>query len=142
MDRYAFVTSTNGGHIAFGEISDKIRLIRRLKGANVTAVVACEPGVLMKSQHNPHGVPRPHFRVVRYERLRGEAAALPPAQAKALPPPTSAAPPTRPAMTAADKLDVFAGKSDPATTPAASILDLPTVPQPSLREESADELPF
>ena len=32
MDRYVFVTGTLGGMIAFGDISDKIKLIRRLKG--------------------------------------------------------------------------------------------------------------
>jgi len=46
-------------------------------------------------------------------------------------------------MTAAAKLNVLAGESAaPATTPAASIIDLPTVPQPSLKEELGDELPF
>jgi hypothetical protein len=147
LDRFAFVTKSIAGMIAFGDISDKIKLIRRLKGANVTAAIACET-VRMKSQYNPHGVPRPHFRIVRYVKLGGEAAALPPAQAKTLPPSASAAPPmtARPPMTAAAKLDVFAGESDaPATTPistASPVLDLPTVSQPSLKEELGDELPF
>jgi hypothetical protein len=127
MDRYVFVTKSIGGMIAFGDISDKIKLIRRLKGANATAVITCESGVRMKSQYNPHGVPRPHFRIVRYVRLGGETAALPPAQVKALPPSTSAASPTT---------------SAPPTSAAPPILDLPTVPQASLREEMADEVPF
>jgi hypothetical protein len=121
MDRYVFVTSSTGGKIAFGDISDKIKLIRRIKGANVTAAIVCEM-VRMRSQYNPHGVPRPHFRIVRYVRLGGETA-LPPAQTKILPPSTSA-PPTTPASA------------------APSILDLPTVPEPTLKEEMADELPF
>ena len=129
MDRYAFVTSSMGGKVAFGDISDKVKLVRRLKGAHVTVAVTCE-AIKMKSSYNPHGVPRPHFRIVRYVAL-GDGAPLPPALApKTLPPSTSAASPTT---------------SAPPTTPttaAPPILDLPTVPQPSLREEMADELPF
>src|SRR5260370_27822743 len=128
--------------IAFGDISDKIKLIRRLKGANATAAIVCET-VRMKSQFNPHGVPRPHFRIVRYVKLGGEAVALPPAQAKTLPSAASAEPSTatKPSMTAAEKLDVFAGKSD-APTPPASIPDLPTGPQPTFQQELGDELPI
>jgi hypothetical protein len=36
MDRYVFVTGTLGGMIAFGDISDKIKLIRRQKGKDTT----------------------------------------------------------------------------------------------------------
>jgi len=79
MDRYAFVTSSMGGKVAFGDISDKVKLVRRLKGAHVTVAVTCE-AIKMKSSYNPHGVPRPHFRIVRYVAL-GDGAPLPPALA-------------------------------------------------------------
>src|SRR5262249_23346065 len=52
MDRYAFVTSSIGGMIAFGDISDKVKLVRRLKGVHVTVAVTCEAGK-MRSSYNP-----------------------------------------------------------------------------------------
>ena len=41
MDRFAFVTSSVGGSIAVGDLSDKTKVMRRLNGANVTPVVSC-----------------------------------------------------------------------------------------------------
>jgi hypothetical protein len=103
----------------------------------VTAAIACET-VRMKSQYNPHGVPRPHFRITRYVSLGGEAALSPAHASKALPSSAMAAPsPATSSMTAADKLDVFAGKSD-----APGMLQLPTVSEPSLKEELGDEIVF
>ena len=36
MDRYAFVTKSLGGQIAIGDLSDKVRIRRRLQGPYVT----------------------------------------------------------------------------------------------------------
>ena len=41
MDRFAFVTSSVGGSIAVGDLSDKTKVMRRLNGPNVAPVVSC-----------------------------------------------------------------------------------------------------
>ena len=77
FNSYAFVTTSIGGGIAFGEISDKIRTIRRLKGDDLTAIITMGT-IKMQSSFNKHGVPRPFFQIVQLTRLAGDrSSALP-----------------------------------------------------------------
>ena len=118
MDRFAFVTSSVGGSIAIGDLSDKTKLMRRLRSPNASPIVACH-SALMKSRFNPHGIRRPDFRVVRWIDLGGgDGGGLPkPEPMKPLPAPEAAT----------------IGK--PVT------LGTPITP-PTLKEEVEDNMPF
>ena len=41
MERFAFVTTSVGGSIAVGDLSDKCKIMRRFKGPNAVPVVSC-----------------------------------------------------------------------------------------------------
>jgi hypothetical protein len=143
LDQYVFITNSTGGGIAVGDLTDKIKWVRGLKGKNITAVIICEHGVRFKSGYNPQGVLRPSFRIVKYARLIGgennptllsapEAVTVEPASME-----------TRPSMTAAEQLDTFAGTSNgEKKEPKYTFLDLPTTPKPSLKDEMNDDLPI
>ena len=114
MDRYAFVTSSIGGSIALGDLSDKTKIIRRIKGANVTAVVSCQ-SALMKSSFNPRGVPRPDFRVVEWIALAAPPESIgvtTPTPPTSLPP--AKAPPTAPEAPPAPAVAAPAAAATPA----------------------------
>jgi hypothetical protein len=139
LNPYVFVTQTKGGKMAFAELTNKIKLLRRLKGNDMTVVVTCE-SIRFRSDYNIHGVPRPHFNVVKYVQLAG-------GDDTPEPEPKGMLPSVRPAMTAGEKLDAFAGAPatpvEPAeTSPGYTFLKLPTEPLPSLKDEMKDELPF
>jgi hypothetical protein len=143
LDRYVFITNSTGGGIAVGDLTDKIKWVRGLKGQNTTAVVICEPGVRFKSGYNPQGVLRPSFRIVKYARLIGEEnnPALLSAPETVTVEPASME--TRPSMTAAEQLDTFAGNTDSEKKePKYTILDPVTPPKPPLKDEMNDELPI
>lgn len=142
-NRYAFITNSTGGGIAVGDLTDKVKIIRRLKGRDVTAVIICEHGVRMTSKFNPNGVPRPSFRIVRYARLAGNED-VPELSPPKTPPATPAASgETRPAMTAGEQLDTFAGDSHGEKTERKYDLLYPPTPlKPSLTDEMNDTLPF
>jgi hypothetical protein len=81
-DKYMFVTGTTGGHMAVGELSDKIKVMRRLRGARVYPVVN------LSTTHMPTRFgnrERPHFKVVRWIGLDGDAALPTPEETRALP---------------------------------------------------------
>jgi hypothetical protein len=156
MDRFAFVTKSIGGSIAVGDITDKIKIMRRLRGGNVTAVVSCR-SVTMKSSYNPRGVPRPDFKVLRWIAL----AAAPETVAASTPPKTIApaataaeAPPTVPEAAAAPTTVAAPVAAAPmAAPPTAPETVAPTVAvdaatigtvvvPPTLKEEIGDEVPF
>jgi hypothetical protein len=67
-DKYTFVTATTGGHMAVGDLSDKIKMIRQVRGR-------VHPVVTLASTHMNTkfgGRERPSFKVVRWVRLGGD----------------------------------------------------------------------
>jgi hypothetical protein len=69
MDRFVFVTSSIGGSIAVGDLSDKCKMMRRLRGPNVVPVVSCCT-TNFKTKFGTRK--RPDFRVVRWIMLHGD----------------------------------------------------------------------
>ena len=118
MDRFAFVTQSIGGAIAIGDLSDKIKIMRRLRGPNASPVVSC-CSTLMKTRFSPHGTKRPDFRVVRWIDLGGGGGGE-------LPKPEPMKPLPTPEVTAI---------GEPVT------LGAPVTP-PTLKEEIEDSVPF
>jgi hypothetical protein len=147
-DKYAFITNSDGGGIAFGDLADKIKLIRRFKGKNMTAVVSCEHGIRFRSNYKPAGVLRPSFRIMKHVRFTGDddsGPALLSASETSSPPTVTVEPSSaevRPAMTAGEKLDAFAGTNGEKKEPKYTFLDPPTTPKPPLKDEMNDELPI
>lgn len=88
MERFAFVTSSVGGSIAIGDLSDKVKVMRRLNGPNVAPVVSCCV-TNFKTRYAMRK--RPDFRVLRWIALGGDGSGgLPkPESAKSLAAPTS-----------------------------------------------------
>jgi hypothetical protein len=154
LDKYAFITKSNGGSIAFGDITEKIKWVRRLKGKNMTAVVVCEHGVRFKSTYNPQGVLRPSFRIVKHVRLADEDdSPLLLSAPETNSPPTvtvehSSVEPssmeTRRLMTAEEKLNAFAGNNPDSEKKERryDLLEMPAKPKPSLKDEMNDDLPI
>jgi hypothetical protein len=68
LNRYAFVTKSIGGSIAVGDLSDKIKIMRRLYGPDVTAVVSPQ-ATLWKTRYSVRK--RPDFQVVGWRKLGG-----------------------------------------------------------------------
>jgi hypothetical protein len=146
FDKYVFITNSDGGGMAFGEITDKIKHIRRLKGKNMTAVITCEHGIRFKSSYNPAGVLRPSFHIVKHVRLAGEddsPTLLPASETKTTQAITAepSSMETRPSMQAAEQLDTFAGGSE-KKEPKYTFLDPVTTPKPPLKDEMNDDLPI
>ena len=113
MDRFAFVTSSVGGSIAVGDLSDKTKVMRRLNGPNVAPVVSCAI-TNFKTRFSLRK--RPDFRVLRWIALGGDGGGLPkPESAKSLTAPSSG------------------GKALGIGTPVA---------EPTLKQETGDEVPF
>lgn len=81
-DKYTYVTGTTGGHMAVGDLSDKIKIMRRLRG-HVYPVVTLSD-TFMQTKFG--GRQRPSFKVVRWVSLDGDAALPAPEEApRALP---------------------------------------------------------
>lgn len=78
MDKFTYATGTVGGNMAIGDLSDKIRTMRRLRGEQVYPVVTLAD-THMRTKYG--GRQRPHFKIVRWVNLGGEGAALPAPQA-------------------------------------------------------------
>ena len=96
FDRYAFVTNSQGGGVAVGDLTDKCKIARRINGPNVTAVVTCH-STRWQTKFNPHGK-RPDFRVERWMPLDGDKQLAKPTE-----PPKSITPPaTEPSTSTAD----------------------------------------
>jgi hypothetical protein len=112
LDKFTYPTNTVGGHICIGDISDRIKNMRRFRGEHVYPVVTLSDA-FMNTRFG--GRQRPHFEVKRWVKLGGgggAAEALPP------PPPTT----TPPQQAAAD-------------------LPLHEVKELSFAEEIGDEIP-
>jgi len=78
LDKFSFPTNTTGGHIAVGDISDRIKNMRRFRGEHVYPVITLSDA-FMNTRFG--GRQRPHFEVKRWVKLdgeRGEVEALPP----------------------------------------------------------------
>jgi hypothetical protein len=120
MNKYTWPTSTNGGHICVSDLADKVRMMRRFRGARVYAVVKFSK-TLMSKKYNRQ---RPDLIVQRYVTLDGSGS-LPPSQTPAITGPKT--PPTS-TPAAANTLDQFAG--------------MRTVTPPTAKEVTDDEIPF
>src|SRR5262245_50000119 len=153
LDRFAFITTSVGGSIAIGDLSDKTRIMRRFRGPNVSPVVSL--GVTtFRTSFGPKK--RPDFRIVRWTRLSPEWL---PGPDRRPPPPTPAIGRHEPVATA-----TIAPVDQPAPAPAAATADVPAaaaqsapalaaagreevtlgtpVDPPTLKEEMKDDLPF
>jgi hypothetical protein len=114
MDRFAFVTSSVGGSIAVGDLSDKTKIMRRLNGPNVVPVVSCST-TNFKTRYATRK--RPDFRVLRWMTLGGDSGGeLPKPQQKTI--------------------------AAPAAAPKTSITFGTPVEPPTLKQETGDEVPF
>jgi hypothetical protein len=112
MDKYSFPTGTIGGARCVGELVDKVRWMRRYRGAHVYPVVALSD-VFMNTRFG--GRQRPHFAIKRWIMLGGEGMALPS---------------PRP------------GELEKPTEVAATSVGVKTVEAPKLAEEMNDDIPF
>jgi hypothetical protein len=150
MDRYAFVTKSIGGGIAVGDITDKVKIMRRLRGPNVTAVISCQ-STTMKTSYNPR-TPRPDFKVVRWIALAASPEPVaPPAPVKTLGPAAATAAPEGASAASATAAVPEASPAASETTAApeavpAEAVDTTTIGTvvlpPTLKEELRDEVPF
>lgn len=75
-DKITYVTSTVGGNLAIGDLSDRIRTMRQLRGGGLFPVVVLSD-TFMRTRFG--GRQRPHFKVMRWVRFGGEGAAALPA---------------------------------------------------------------
>jgi hypothetical protein len=114
LDKFSYPTNTTGGHIAVGELSNRIKDMRRLRGEHVYPVVTLGD-TFMNTRFG--GRQRPHFEVKRWIKLGGESG-----QVEALPPPS---PPPKSA-------------NESAPQPAVPLNE---IKEPSLAEEMDDEIP-
>jgi hypothetical protein len=145
MDRYAFITKSGGGGVAIGDLTDKIKIRRRLQGPNVTAVVSCR-STLWRTSFNPNDR-RPHFVPLRWIELKGDAALAKPAEPLKLVEGSTTAPIIPEAKPAeAVKLEPVAAPTMPAAAsapivPEAKPLGAP-VADPTRQEELDDKIVF
>jgi hypothetical protein len=91
LTRFAFVTQSIGGSIAVGDLCDKIKIMRRLHGPEVTAIVSPQT-TLFKTRFGVRK--RPNFEVVAWRKLGGEGGGKLPAAPQPLTLGTTVAPPT------------------------------------------------
>jgi len=127
MAMYRYPTGTVGGHIAVSELVDQTKWMRRIRGANVYAVLVLTD-VFMKTRWG--GRQRPQLRPVRWITF-GEGGDLPAA-------------PTPPKLVSpgiAATLDQFAEQSQ-QTSPEKPQTGMQTVEPPNLKEEIDDHIPF
>jgi hypothetical protein len=92
MNRFVFVTQSKGGGIAIGDLSDKVKIIRRIRNDNnIVPVVSCH-SINFPIKRLNITKKRPDFRVLRFTKLgNGGGGGLPAPEApKPLTPPTAA----------------------------------------------------
>lgn len=77
MDKLTYPTSTTGGHMAVGDLSGRVKTMRRLRGGQVYPIVTLSD-VHMKTKFG--GRQRPHFEIVRWVYLGDDGNALPVAE--------------------------------------------------------------
>jgi hypothetical protein len=148
MDRFAFVTTTKGGAIAVGDLSDKTKIMRKFRGRDIAPVVSLNTTPFRITRLNVTRQ-RPDFRVLRWIKLGDAGGGLPAPEApKPLPSP---APAERPA--AAPNPPVNPAAQGPSTGPApeafasatlspAPVTLGPAVAEPTLQEEMGDAVTF
>ena len=124
MERFAFVTSSVGGSIAVGDLSDKCKIMRRFKGPNAVPVVSCST-TLFKTKFGTRK--RPDLRVLRWIELKDDGGGeLPkPEQPKQIEQPKPMKMAAAPASTFGKPLS-FGAPLEPPTT----------------KQEMEDEIPF
>src|SRR5262245_7544397 len=90
MNRFVFVTQSKGGGIAVGDLSDKVKIIRRIRNDNnVVPVVSCR-SINFPIKRLNITKKRPDFSVLRFTKLRNGGGGLPAPEApKPLTPPTA-----------------------------------------------------
>jgi cell division septation protein DedD len=143
MDRFAFVTTSIGGGVGVGDLSDKTKLGRRLQGPNVSPVVSCrwKP---FPNPFNPHNK-RPHFEIVRWIMMGGDQALAKPAEALRLESAKAEVPTPKPA----EKVEAVSANTAPPTTTATAASIVPEakpigtpVAEPTLQQEVDDKIIF
>jgi hypothetical protein len=144
MDRFAFVTSSKGGAIAIGDLSDKTKIMRRFRGPDIAPVVSCSTTAFRIARLNITRR-RPDFKVVRWIKLGDAGGSLPAPEPKPLAAPTAAEKPAeKPAavpkpVEPSAKPEAFAS----VTLAPASVALGPAVEEPTLAEEmGGDAVPF
>jgi hypothetical protein len=123
MERFTFLTGTIGGNIAISEIVDKVKMMRRYRGANVYPAVRLKSKP-MKTKFGTR--PRPHFEVRRWITLGGGGSEEPPLPT---PVPSGSAPPTLP--------DEAGTRNAHASRGSGGIVE-----EPSPHEQMNDDIPF
>jgi hypothetical protein len=164
LDRFAFVTQSKGGAIAIGDLTDKTKIMRRLRGRDVAPVVTCHTIAFPIKKRNIIKR-RPDFRVARWIRFGGDGnIALPtepprpvlvgPAEVKP-PPAATATVAATAAATAAKPVELPQRPAQNFTPPTTSPVRMtlapipgieqlgPQVAEPTLPEEmDGDAVPF
>jgi hypothetical protein len=74
LDKYTYPTSTTGGHIAIGDLSDRIKTMRRLRGRHVFPIVRLSDA-FMNTKFG--GRQRPSFKIMRWIEMGPDGATLP-----------------------------------------------------------------
>jgi hypothetical protein len=131
LDRLAFLSQSKGGGVGIGDLTDKIKFMRRQSGPDVVPVVSLRtaPWPIKRLKVVKK---RPHFHIVRWIKLGGGGVKLPtPEPSAELPAPRWTGPPA-PAQ----------APLAPAQAPAASVPIGTPVREPTLQEEMKDSIPF
>jgi hypothetical protein len=81
LDKYTYPTSTTGGHIAVGDLSDRIKTMRLLRGARVYPVVRLSDA-FMNTKFG--GRQRPAFKIMRFIEMGPDGTTLPAGDTQAL----------------------------------------------------------
>jgi hypothetical protein len=147
LDRYTYPTNTTGGHILVGDLSERIKTMRRLRGEHVYPVIRLTD-TFMATRWG--GRQRPAFKFMRWIKLDSEGAV-------ALPAPEGPQGPAaqleafaqeKPAEKPAEKAPEPTPEKAPAATKTTTkttkrgVTRITTVPEPTLKEELDDDLPF
>src|SRR5262249_34825725 len=138
MDRFVFVTQSKGGGIAIGDLSDKTKIIRRIRNDNnIVPVVSCRSMNFPIKRLNIVKK-RPDSRVLRFTKLGGGNGGLPAPEApKPLAPPTASTPPS------ASSTPPPSAASTPSAQQSRSPMAISTPVAPlTLAEEVNDTVPF
>jgi hypothetical protein len=133
-DKFTYVTSTVGGHMAVGDLSDKIRVMRRLRGARVYPVVTLSDTHM---QTKFGGRQRPDFKVVRWVALEGDTALPAPETPRALPAQEQSAAAVVPSTTAPEPKPKKSAAGKKVDTSGMTVVE-----EPSTEEVLGDKIRF
>src|SRR5262249_54188324 len=125
MNRFVFVTQSKGGGIAIGDLSDKVKIIRRIRNDNnIVPVVSCR-SINFPIKRLNITKKRPDFSVLRFTKLRNGGAGLSAPEApKPLTPPTasSSTPQQPPSVSTAAQRNISASTTSIGTPVAPTTL--------------------